>query len=72
MHLGSRLYSHDDGGSVHEVTTVVAVDKDKNSNQAVKWAVDHLLSNMPLLVLVHVKIITTPNSMYLFFYLSIV
>ncbi|XP_078176715.1 U-box domain-containing protein 52-like [Carex rostrata] len=62
MHLGSRLYSHDDGGSVHEVTTVVAVDKDKNSNQAVKWAVDHLLSNMPLLVLVHVKIITTPNS----------
>ncbi|KAF3333446.1 U-box domain-containing protein 52 [Carex littledalei] len=65
MHLGSRLYSPDDGGSVHEVTTVVAVDKDKNSNQAVKWAVDHLLGNMPLLVLIHVKIITTPNSMYL-------
>jgi hypothetical protein len=65
MLLRSRSYSSDDGGPVHEVTTVIAVDKDKNSNQAVKWAVDHLLSNMPLLVLVHVRMITSPNSMYL-------
>lgn len=36
--------------------TIVAIDKDKdkNSQQAVKWAVDHLLTNTTQLTLVHV------------------
>ncbi|MQL94437.1 hypothetical protein Taro_027092 [Colocasia esculenta] len=36
-------------------STAVAIDRDKNSQQAVKWAVDHLLINTPLIVLVHVR-----------------
>ncbi|RWW18896.1 hypothetical protein GW17_00017088 [Ensete ventricosum] len=34
---------------------VVAVDKDKNSQQAMKWAVDHLLINTNSIILVHVR-----------------
>ncbi|KAJ4769824.1 hypothetical protein LUZ62_054081 [Rhynchospora pubera] len=64
MHLGSRSYTSDDGGSTNEVTTLVAVDKDKNSNQAVRWAVDNLLINMPVLALIHVRTITSPNNSY--------
>ncbi|KAG1367574.1 U-box domain-containing protein 52 [Cocos nucifera] len=35
--------------------TAVAVDKDKNSQQAVKWTVDHLLVNNQTVILVHVR-----------------
>ncbi|KAF8109049.1 hypothetical protein N665_0103s0005 [Sinapis alba] len=39
-------------------STVVAIDKDKNSHYAVRWAVDHLLSliNNPNMILVHVRL----------------
>nr|GMD45915.1 U-box domain-containing protein 35-like isoform X1 [Ipomoea batatas] len=41
------------GGSI---LTVVAVDKDKHSASAVKWAVDYLLVNNNItLILVHVR-----------------
>ncbi|MCD7447857.1 hypothetical protein HAX54_035788 [Datura stramonium] len=40
---------------------VVAVDKDKNSSSAVKWAVDNLLLNNQILVLVHVRVKNSPN-----------
>ncbi|KAK6927259.1 UspA [Dillenia turbinata] len=36
--------------------TLVAVDKDKNSHGAVKWAIDHLLHSNPNLTVIHVKI----------------
>ncbi|KAL2517896.1 Protein kinase protein with adenine nucleotide alpha hydrolase-like domain [Abeliophyllum distichum] len=39
--------------------TVVAVDKDKHSLSAVRWAIDHLLISNPTLILIHVK---TKNS----------
>ncbi|KAL7150850.1 hypothetical protein ABFS83_05G141600 [Erythranthe nasuta] len=35
--------------------TVVAVDKDKHSSSAVRWAVEHLLVTNTTLILVHVK-----------------
>ena len=35
--------------------TSVAIDKDKNSQHAVRWAVDNLASNNSVLVLIHVK-----------------
>ncbi|OAY26885.1 U-box domain-containing protein 35 isoform X2 [Manihot esculenta] len=35
--------------------TVVAIDKDKNSQHAVRWAIDHLVFNNPLIVIVHVR-----------------
>lgn len=38
------------------ILTVVAVDKDKHSASAVKWAVDYLLVNNNItLILVHVR-----------------
>ncbi|KAG9451802.1 hypothetical protein H6P81_004706 [Aristolochia fimbriata] len=36
-------------------TTAVAIDRDKNSQHAVKWAVDHLLINNPHIILIHVR-----------------
>ncbi|KAL3844258.1 hypothetical protein ACJIZ3_001661 [Penstemon smallii] len=39
--------------------TVVAIDKDKHSASAVKWAIEHLLITNPTLILIHVK---TKNS----------
>ncbi|XP_020536636.1 U-box domain-containing protein 52 isoform X2 [Jatropha curcas] len=35
--------------------TAVAIDKDKNSQQAVRWAIDHLIINNPVIILVHVR-----------------
>ncbi|RWR88003.1 U-box domain-containing protein 52 isoform X2 [Cinnamomum micranthum f. kanehirae] len=34
--------------------TAVAIDKDKNSQHAVRWALDHLLINRPFALLIHV------------------
>ncbi|XP_019069765.1 U-box domain-containing protein 35-like isoform X2 [Solanum lycopersicum] len=41
---------------------VVAIDKDKHSSSAVKWAVDHLVISNPALVLVHVRMKNSPNQ----------
>ncbi|PHT44878.1 hypothetical protein CQW23_14036 [Capsicum baccatum] len=41
---------------------VVAVDKDKHSPSAVKWAVDHLVISNPTLVLVHVRMKNSQNQ----------
>ncbi|KAF8393592.1 hypothetical protein HHK36_021836 [Tetracentron sinense] len=35
--------------------TAVAIDRDKNSHFAVKWAMDHLLLNNPHIILIHVR-----------------
>ncbi|KAL8167866.1 hypothetical protein V2J09_009365 [Rumex salicifolius] len=35
--------------------TAVAIDKDKHSQYAVRWAIDHRLNVDPFLVLIHVK-----------------
>ncbi|XP_060173637.1 U-box domain-containing protein 35-like isoform X1 [Lycium barbarum] len=40
---------------------VVAVDKDKNSNSAVKWAIDNLLTSNQILVLLHVRVKNSSN-----------
>ncbi|KAM3289394.1 U-box domain-containing protein 35-like isoform X1 [Capsicum chacoense] len=40
---------------------LVAVDKDKNSSSAVKWAIDNLLINTNNLVLVHVRVKNSPK-----------
>lgn len=37
------------------VSTAVAIDKDKNSPYAVRWAIDNLVMNDPQITLVHVK-----------------
>lgn len=36
-------------------STAVAIDKDKNSPQAVRWAIDHLVISNPLIILIHVR-----------------
>lgn len=36
-------------------STVVAIDKDKNSHYAVRWTIDHLLINNPQIILIHVR-----------------
>lgn len=43
---------------------VVAVDKDKNSSSAVKWAIDNLLGNNQILVLIHVRVKNSPKRSY--------
>ncbi|GMI81380.1 hypothetical protein like AT5G12000 [Hibiscus trionum] len=46
-------FSSDD--NVPTNTTAVAVDKDKNSQHAVRWAIDHLVISNPSIILIHVK-----------------
>lgn len=37
-------------------STAVAIDKDKNSPYAVRWAIDHLMViNSPIITLIHVR-----------------
>ncbi|XVF48701.1 hypothetical protein PTKIN_Ptkin03bG0211000 [Pterospermum kingtungense] len=36
-------------------TTAVAIDKDKNSQHAVRWAIDHLVVANPFIILIHVR-----------------
>jgi len=45
--------------------TAVAIDKDKNSQYAVKWAIDHLTTSTKVLFLVHVE--KTRRYLSLFF-----
>ncbi|XP_043721239.1 U-box domain-containing protein 35-like [Telopea speciosissima] len=44
------------------ISVAVAVDKDKNSQYAVKWAIDHLLNTNPNLILIHVSNRTLQNQ----------
>ncbi|CAA7408807.1 unnamed protein product [Spirodela intermedia] len=56
MHLRAFPRHPPAGERSHAVyTTAVAIDKDKNSQLAVKWAVDNLLMNSPAIVLIHVR-----------------
>ncbi|KAF1882969.1 hypothetical protein Lal_00003151 [Lupinus albus] len=41
--------------SIKEGSTVIAIDKDKNSQYAVKWAVDNLLKKNTTCTLIHVR-----------------
>lgn len=42
-------------GEKREESVAVAIDKDKGSENAMKWAVDHLLTRGQPLTLLHVK-----------------
>ncbi|KAL6512225.1 hypothetical protein OROHE_019837 [Orobanche hederae] len=42
--------------------TLVAVDRDKHSTSAVKWAIEHLLVNNTTLIMVHVRIRNLHNQ----------
>lgn len=45
--------------------TAVAIDRDKNSQNALRWAVDHLLINThPSITLLHVRNKNTPSRRY--------
>ncbi|KAE8682625.1 U-box domain-containing protein 51-like isoform X2 [Hibiscus syriacus] len=46
-------FSSDDNVPGH--TTAVAIDKDKNSPLAVRWAIDHPVITNPFIILIHVK-----------------
>ncbi|XP_010453263.1 PREDICTED: U-box domain-containing protein 52-like isoform X1 [Camelina sativa] len=50
--------SEDGHGHAPVNSTVVAIDKDKNSHYAVRWAVDHLfnMNNNTSMILVHVRL----------------
>ena len=58
-------YSSEDGHAPAN-STVVAIDKDKNSHYAVRWAADHLFNmiNNPNMILVHVRL-KSSNRRYL-------
>lgn len=45
-------------------TTIVAIDKDKNSQYAVKWVVNHLIADNPTIALVHVRTSTASPRRY--------
>jgi hypothetical protein len=47
-------------------TTVIAIDKDKNSQYAVKWAVDNLLTHSSHCILIHVRSQSLHPSRYPF------
>ncbi|KAE8700384.1 Cyclophilin-like peptidyl-prolyl cis-trans isomerase family protein isoform 1 [Hibiscus syriacus] len=47
------LFSYDDNVLGH--TTAIAIDKDKNSPFAVRWAIDHLVITNPFIILIHVE-----------------
>lgn len=56
-----------DGGFCTEGLVAVAIDKDKSSQNALKWAVDNLLQKGQTILLLHVKprassVSTTPSS----------
>lgn len=51
LHSGTRF----DDATTNNLTAV-AIDRDKNSASAVKWAVEHLLLTDHLIILIHVKI----------------
>ncbi|KAL1212713.1 U-box domain-containing protein 51 [Cardamine amara subsp. amara] len=59
----AQPYSSDD---IHSPvnSTVVAIDKEKHSHYAVRWAVDHLLNMIhnPALILVHVRLKTSNHG----------
>ena len=42
----------------------VAIDKDKNSQHAVRWAIDHLIINNPVIILIHVRHKNHQNRRY--------
>ncbi|KAK8505259.1 hypothetical protein V6N12_067229 [Hibiscus sabdariffa] len=50
--MASRFSSDD---NVPANTTAVAIDKDKNSPHAVRWAIDHLIVSNSFIVLIHVR-----------------
>ncbi|XVE97709.1 hypothetical protein REPUB_Repub03eG0042300 [Reevesia pubescens] len=43
-------------------TTAVAIDKDKNSPHAVRWAIEHLIISNPFILLIHVRHKTQGDS----------
>lgn len=45
-------------------TTAIAIDKDRNSEFAVRWAVDNLLKKSSNVFLVHVKTQSVQSSTY--------
>lgn len=47
-------------GEKRNESVAVAIDKDKGSQHALKWAVDHLISRGQSITLLHVK--TKPSS----------
>ena len=49
------LHFASDDGIAPINSTVVAIDKDKNSHYAVRWTIDHLLINNPQIILIHVR-----------------
>lgn len=49
----------------------VAIDKDKGSQGALKWAVDHLLQRGQTIFLIHVKLKSPSNSSQSTFSLSL-
>ncbi|VVB17134.1 unnamed protein product [Arabis nemorensis] len=51
-------YSSSDDSHSPVNSTVIAIDKDKHSHYAVRWAVDHLLSSIhnPIIILLHVRL----------------
>ncbi|KAA8538725.1 hypothetical protein F0562_028294 [Nyssa sinensis] len=52
----------DDGLPPPMGSIAVAVDKDKHSSYAVRWAIDHLLITNPTVVLIHVRIRNLQNQ----------
>lgn len=51
--MSPSSYPPEDGIPLN--TTAVAIDKDKNSHHAVRWAIDHLVISNPLIILIYVR-----------------
>ncbi|RDX72492.1 U-box domain-containing protein 51, partial [Mucuna pruriens] len=53
-------------GEEEEESTVIAIDTDKNSQHAVKWAVENLLNNNSSCTLIHVRTRSIHHSFFLY------
>lgn len=49
----------------NDAITVIAIDKDKNSQHALKWAVENILVDSPDCVLLHVEPKGIISNLYL-------
>lgn len=66
LRLGRKMMKNQQNGEFKEDSIAVAIDKDKGSQFALKWAVDNILSRGQTITLLHVKqrqpSIPTPGS----------
>ncbi|WCJ30663.1 Protein kinase protein with adenine nucleotide alpha hydrolases-like domain [Euphorbia peplus] len=58
----NEVINNNNNNNVGNGIVAVAIDRDKNSQNALKWAVDHILQRGQVVILVHVKLKTSSHA----------